>query len=464
MNASAEGSLYELVARGNKDVFFYGEQPESIYVFDNTYEAQTPFLEEVRRVPPKSASEFGRTVEFDFDLVGDFAKFPALIINIPTWLPDIQAKLVKRSIITDAAGLSYGYIQGIAYFLFENISFYQDNILLQEFSGDVLWALGKNAGTYGQGFVTTSETGGHGGTPIEIGWNAAPPPLRLDLPIIGCQSHSDNGFPQRAATSHSYRLRCKLRKLEDLVESSDPNTLSKAFPWDKVMTIRQSATDHQQFTTKGRDHMLPLRLQLETTQVYVEKDVQEKLQNTPSAVRFNRLYTNRFTQNQLDYAGVIGGGTSVVNRRLDGRHPAGRLIWFFRAMDDVNANRLYKINTKTNTSYYNSISFLIAGQTREAPRNSIVWRDLTNFAKEEIDSGLELGSMNWSLGAIAQRRFVDELTSGAVNFSTADKPTFYIDLARPGSVTPITELFIVVESLCEFRTDGKGRAELLSIS
>jgi hypothetical protein len=231
------------------------------------------------------------------------------------------------------------------------------------------------------------------------------------------------------------------------------------------MTIRQSATDAgTQFTTKGRDHMLPLRLQLETTQVYVEKEVQVQIQQTPISVRFNRLYTNRFTQNQLDYAGVVGGGTSVVNRRLDGRHPAGRLLWFFRAMDDVNANRLYKINTATDTSYYNSVSFLIAGQTREAPRGPTIWRDLTNFAKEDTDSGLELSSMNWSLGAIAQRRFIDELTSGAVNLSTADKPTFYIDLAKPGSVTPSTELFVIVESLCEFKTDGKGRAELLSIS
>jgi hypothetical protein len=464
MNASAEGSLYELVARGNKDVYFYRDHVDSTYVFDNTYDAQSPFLEEVRRVPPKTSTEFGRTVEFDLDVVGDFMRNPALIISLPTWLPEEKAKLIKLSKITDSSGLSYGYINHIAYFLFENISFYQDNILLQEFSGDVLWALGKVSGTYSHGFVNTSESGGHGGTPIEIGWNAAPPQLRLELPILGCQG-GENGFPQRAVTRHTYKIRCKLRKLEDLVESSDPTTLKKAEPWGKQMTIQRSATDiGTQFTTLDKSAMAPLKLQFETTQVYVEKEVQRSLEETPIHVRFNRLYTNHFTQNQLDYAGVIGGGTSAVNRRLDGRHPARRLIWFFRSTDDVNANRLYKINTVNNSPYYNSITFLIAGQTRESPRSSTVWRDITNFAKEDIDSGLEINTMNWSFGDIVQKRFTDELTSGSVNFSTADKPTFYIDLAKPGSVTPSTELFVVVEGLCEFKTDGKGRAELLSIN
>ena len=327
MNASAEGSLYELVARGNKDVFFYSDRNDSTYIFDNTYDAQTPFLEEVRRVPPKTASEFGRTVDFDLDLVGDIMKNPAILINLPTWLPEAQAKFVKQSTIVDGQGLSYGYIQGIAYFLFESIGFYQDNILLQEFTGDTLWALGKITGSYGHGFVYTSQTGGHGGTPLEIGWNAAPPQLRLEIPLL-------EPFPQRAVTSHTYRIRCKLRKLEDLVESSDPVTAAKAYPWNKAMTIRRSITDPgTPFNTIKRDHMAPLLLQLETTQVYLEKKIQEEMETKPISVRFNRMYTNRFTQNQLDYAGVVGGGTSVVNRRLDARHPSGRMTWFFRSMD-----------------------------------------------------------------------------------------------------------------------------------
>ena len=460
MNASAEGSLYELVARGNKDLYFFKEGGE--FVFDNAYNAQTPYLEELRRVPPKTSVEFGRTIEFDFDLVGDLMQNPTLLINLPTWLPLTQSKNIRKSVIQDASGMTYGYIQGIAYFLFEKIRFYQDNILLQEFSGDTLWAFSKISGTFGKNFVHDSLSGSHGGSPLEISRNAAPPMLRLQVPLVGCQENSNSGFPQRAAQRHSYRLQCKLRRLEDLVESSDSSTTQKAFPWDKTM-IQQMQQSSLTFQTLARSAMGPLTIQLETTQIYVEKDIQQKMETTPMAVRFTRLTENHFTQNQLDYSGVNGSGTSTVTRRLDGRHPASRIMWYFRNLEDVNANRLYKLNTVSNTPYFNTITLLIAGKSRELPRNPLVWRDITNFAKEDTDSGLEINTMNWTFGSIAPERFKDINLTGTVNFSTADKPSLYIDLTRPGP-NPSTELFVIVEGWAEFRTDGKGRAELFSMN
>ena len=151
--ATTEGSLYELVARGNKDVFFFQDEPKSTYIFDSSYEPQAPSTFEIRRVPPSTACEFGRTVSFDFDLVGDLMTNPTLIINLPTWLPPTVATSNTRSIVTDTNGVSYGYTNSIGYFLFELIQFYQDNILLQEFSGDALWGIERNQGTYAQSFV-----------------------------------------------------------------------------------------------------------------------------------------------------------------------------------------------------------------------------------------------------------------------------------------------------------------------
>jgi hypothetical protein len=471
MNASAaaEGSLYELVSRGNKDVFFFEDKPSSKFIFDNIYEAHTPKLEEMRRVLPKTAVEFGRAIEFEFDLVGDLMKSPTLVIRLPTWLPDAQAKLVKNSFNIDTAGISYGYIQGIAYFLFEKISFYQDNILLQEFSGDTLWAMSKVADTFGQRFVYTEQTGGHGGTPLEISRNAAPSILRLELPLVGCQQGpSDIGFPQRAVTRHTYRLRCKLRKLEDLVESSVPTATAKPTPWGQTLYQQiNNTTPATPFNTLLREAILQPKIELETMQIYLPKEVQREMEENPIKIRFSRISENKFTQGQLDYSGVMGGGSSVVSRRLDGRHPAHRMLWYFRNIIDTNANRLYKINTKTNTPYFNTLSLLIAGQVREFPRSPLVWRDVTNFAKEETDSAMEINTMNWSFGAIAPRRFptsVSQQIGGAVNFSTADKPTLYIDLAQPGNANPITELFVIIEGWAEFMTDGKGRAELLSMN
>jgi hypothetical protein len=94
-----------------------------------------------------------------------------------------------------------------------------------------------------------------------------------------------------------------------------------------------------------------------------------------------------------------------------------------------------------------------------------VWSDITNYAKEDID-GLAMASMNWTLGAIAPLRFPgSEQPTGNVNFSSADRPTFYIDLANPlgpsGPEGAATELRVIVEGYARFDTD-KGRGELFS--
>ena len=468
--ATTEGSLYELVARGNKDVFFYQDQPKSTYIFDSSYEAQAPSTFEIRRVPPSTACEFGRTVSFDFDLVGDLMTNPNLVIQLPTWLPPQVATTNTRSIVTDTLGVSYGYTNGIGYFLFELIQFYQDNILLQEFSGDALWAIEMNQGSYAHKFVSNTLTGQHNGSSLSIGRNATPPQLRLKLPLVGCQRKEDPGFPQRSALSHSYRLRCKLRRLEDLVESSDGRM--KPTPWGRTdfQQTLANLTPPVPFTTLLRTQILPLEIQLETQQIYVPREYQDLLQSKPQKLIFARHWENIFTQNQLDYAGVVAGGTSLVKRLLDGRHPSGRVIWFMRSISDINANKLWKINTGITgaQSYFNSVNLQIAGKDRELPRDSLVWRDITNFAKEENDTTSELNTMNWTLGDIAPLRFPDASSqvSGAVNFTTADRPIFYIDLSLPPSDpltgAPNTELRVIVEGWARFDTDGQGRAELFS--
>lgn len=471
--ATAEGSLYELVARGNKDVFFYEDTAKSTYIFDSSYQPQAPSTFEIRRVPPHTACEFGRTVNFEFDLVGDLMTNPTLVINLPTWLPPQVASTNLTSIVTDTSTskVSYGYTNGIGFFLFELIQFYQDNILLQEFSGDALWATTKAQGTYTQSFVVTELTGQHDGSPLSIGRNATPPQLRLSLPLIGCQTKNDPGFPQRSTQSHTYRLRCKIRKLEDLIEASDGRI--KPIPWGRTDFQQKQVSSESTptpFTTLLRTQILPLDIQLETQQVYVPREYQDILQNKPQSLMFVRQWENIFTQNQLDYAGVVGGGTSLVKRLLDGRHPSGRVVWFMRSIRDINANQLWKVNTGIagQQSYFNSVNLQIAGKDRELPRNSFVWRDIANFSKEENDTGSEINTMNWTLGAIAPERFpgASSQETGAVNFTTADKPIFYIDLSLPPSDpytgAPNTELRVIVEGWARFDTDGTGRAELFS--
>jgi hypothetical protein len=73
--------------------------------------------------------------------------------------------------------------------------------------------------------------------------------------------------------------------------------------------------------------------------------------------------------------------------------------------------------------------------------------------------------MNWTLGATPRGRpELDKI--GTVNFSTADKPTFFIDLANPGIAIAkqTTQLNIIQEGWGQFQTDGKGGAELFSFN
>ena len=468
--ATAEGALYELVSRGKKDVYFYEDKDTSVYPFDNTYEPQAPHSFEIRRVPPHTACDFGRTIQFDFDLVGDVLKDPTLVIKLPTWLPPAQAATNNTSVISDSSGVTYGYTNGIAYFLFDQIQFFQDNILIQEFSGDALWAMDSNRGTFSQSHMISKLAGQHDNTSLNIAHNVVPGELRLQIPIIGCQRPSDPGFPQRSCVSHSSRLRCRLRKLEDLVEASDGR--AKPQPWERsdFQQIPAKNASPIPFTTLTRSQILPPDIRLETKQVYMLREYQDELQTKPQKITFLRPRETIFTQNQLNYASVVSGGVAVIKRLLEGRHPAERVTWFFRSVKDINANRLWKIDTGTagQESYYNTVGLQIAGRDRELSRSSAIWRDVTNFAKEEIDSQSQINTMNWGLGAIVSKRFPghDAQPTGNVNFTTSDRPTFYINLAPapidPYTGSPNTELRVIEEGWARFDTDGRGRAELFS--
>ena len=89
---------------------------------------------------------------------------------------------------------------------------------------------------------------------------------------------------------------------------------------------------------------------------------------------------------------------------------------------------------------------------------------MTKYAKESSDTGYEIGTMTWGLGAISPQRFPITSVTGSVNFTTADRPTMYFSL-NPVPPDPLvgtanTELHVIVEGWAEFNTDGKGRAEL----
>ena len=435
MSFNIEGSLYELVARGNKDVYFIEDTKEAKNLFDNRYGPTPPHIHELRQLPPLNAPDFGRSVEFQIEMAGDTFIEPTLLIDLPSWLPPSQAPLNGQSVITDLSGNSYGYVNGIAYFLFEKIHFLQDNILIQEFSGDALWACSRTRGTLNSAFLEAKQTGIHDGTYPSIGKNATPGRLRLQLPILGCQNVDDGGFPAYSTPQQSYRLRCFLRKLEDLVESSDEQVKPK--PWLTQLQIQTSATSSPQpFTPLDRLSIGTPSLILQTRHVYMDGETQQAMKKGKQEIPFERIYENVFTQSQNDYAPIARGGTAAITRRLDGVHPTSRIVSFFRSASSLQKNQLWNLSNTTGPSFYGNLKLLVAGRDRESLFSSLVWRDLVTHAKSERDPGLELAIMDWTLGDIRNRREVRQ-PDGTINMTTADRPSLYIELQATSGTTEL---------------------------
>jgi hypothetical protein len=455
------------VARGNKDVYFIKDDKDSKNLFDNRYNPTPPQIAELRRLPPLNQPGFGRSFEFQVEIAGDVFVEPTLLIDLPSWLPPPQALLNPTSVITDGSGVSYGYTNGIGFFLFEKIQFYQDRILLQEWSGDGLFAITRSRGSMNSAFLENALTGVHDGTAVSLGKNTTPGLLRLSLPLIGCQDLNDGGFPRVAAIHQNFRIRCILRKLEDLVEASDGRP--QPVPWGtgnggKTFQIKTSATAvPTQFTTLERLAMGPPNIEIETRHIYVDGDTQNGLRKETITTLYERSYENHFTQGPLDYAPLRRGGVAQVPRILDADHPGGRVVLGFRSATALLANQRWKYTVGETTdetdTFYNQFSLILAGRDREIFWTPLVWRYLEQHAKEERDSGYNLSFMNWTLGDIRGRiaPFPRQL-EGTLNWTSAIRPTLLIDLKDIVLQNSFLDVYIQGWAALEFED---GRASML---
>lgn len=418
---SIEGALYDLVARGKKDTFFQRDESTSVNLFDARYESTPEYIAELRQIVPRNRVQWGNVVEFDIEKAGDILIEPTLLIRLPSWYPINVAKLNANNILWDAnTQTRYGYVNCIGYFLFEKIQFYQDNILLQEYSGDSLFALRHLRGSYNSAFLEDSLTGVHDGSPLSIQRAATPGELRLRIPLPFCQHSDEGGLPLCATESQQFRLRLTLRKLEDLVECS-ANISTKPVPWDREFAITDVNNNVTTFQSISRYMMAEPTIYLENRQLYINKDDSATIAIEEHITTFSRLYENRFTF-------AVGDSSGITKRLLEGRHPAEQIYWFFRSREDLVANRLWKFNRGGLGSYYNSMKLTIAGRDREDYWPSLIWEDIEAHAKQELYSGRAISSMNWSYGEKHSYRGGREISpTGTLNFTSADRPTIYID-------------------------------------
>jgi hypothetical protein len=191
---------------------------------------------------------------------------------------------------------------------------------------------------------------------------------------------------------------------------------------------------------------------LSTVQHYVPPKVQEELRSTPIQIPFRRQFENNFTFGELDYIPLDKGGTAAVTRRLDGRHPTEKIFWFFRTQNALDRNQLdnfyndyfdlpssfvlnYPRDTQPYTIYpgafYYSLKLIIAGRDRENLHEPFLWQNICQLVKDEKASGLGIGEMKWSTGDNYGVIYpAPRQPEGTVNFTTADRPTIYLELAN----------------------------------
>jgi hypothetical protein len=325
------GGLLELVARGKKDLFF--QSNPSVSYFHSVYRRVAPFVEEVYVSQPKNAPEWGKWLEFDLEHRGDLIRKLYLRVTLPTWLPETYAAVNKKTVITDTSGVAFGYTNNIGFQMIEKIQLFQDQVLIQELYGEYLdWRL-RQLNSLATTYVIAASVGARGDTSLEIGRSATPGHLRIPIPLIGWENVGDSGFPMAAMRKQRFRLRILLRNVENVVVASD--TRLNPNPWNKAFQIRRSPTAAPEvFTTLGKHAMRQIQVSLETTQVYVQKDIQEWLRIQEWRIPYRQAQYQAFTIEDNQWNAASSVASFSLPFRLDFVGPANRLLMGFQQEGD----------------------------------------------------------------------------------------------------------------------------------
>jgi hypothetical protein len=431
------GALLELVARGNKDAFFLSKDvAKAESPFNTIYAPQEPRLADTRTQVPSNAPDFGKMIEFQLETWADILTDMYVLIDLPSWLPSLplvadgttyppqESNLQNLVTSSSEAEYTYGWIRGIGYLLFERIQILQDQFLIQDISGDSLLALENTSSTNAQYYLRAAQAGIHNGTAREIAANATPGRLRVRIPFPCLQRPADGGLPLCCLREQNFRIRFFLRSAEKLWESSAPAGTVVPAPWNITFNVfSTTGTVVEGVGGAGRSALGKPNIMLETTQIYISEDAANQMRAQHFKIPFIRYYDETFTIGEADYAAIDRGGTSVIQRRMEGRHPMERLMIYFRRKQWLSDGRLWLIGGE---EFYNNIGFQVAGQDREYIWPSVVLHTITGLVKDErymADRGQQ--ELRWS---IPEGIGYNRQPTGTVNFTTASRPTLSIDL------------------------------------
>ncbi len=217
----SDATLLELVRRGKQDAFFMQGAQSTWFGADYTKRpAQT---REIRVEPTQGPTMWGTWVEIQLPRVGDILTSVDIRLQMPTWLPPAIAAVNRRQVVEiEGDGPTYaryGWTNSIANYLFKRWILLADNVQIAEGWGDFNAWFPDMETTHMHAPIIHAATGTHDGSERSIQRNAAIPELACRIPIMGCQSRDDVGFPLCAVPGQQLTLRLWLADITELVES-----------------------------------------------------------------------------------------------------------------------------------------------------------------------------------------------------------------------------------------------------
>jgi hypothetical protein len=462
--SQSDGALYELVARGKKDIYFITSNPaDAIYPFSNQYNKIEPRLIERRTHISRNAPQFKQSIEFDIDRYGDTLTDLRLLISMPTWLPQLHLSAeglllppedVNRALLISAQdGYCYGWVRNIGYYIIETLELFQDKILIYQTTGEALWLSQITEDSDSSASLRQNQTGQHFGTPHQVAMNATLDKLYINIPFIG--KNTPHGFPLMSILGNTFRVKIKLRNAEHLIEAIPASTSTiinaPTTPWNQMFKYEDINGVLVTFQALGKDAMKPPIIVLESHQAYLREEMRAELNKSTFKWEstFKRWFINKFPIDENIYAPFDKGGPVIITRRLDGAHPTERILFIVRSQADIQCGNLWKIMgsaTPANTSgsYWSTVKFMIAGCEREFTWPTLVWKDLASLKTQRpLLEGM--GSINFSIEA-------DKENGGTINMSQADRPSIQIQLLDAGSRR--TEIMIVTEAKAVYCIEG----------
>lgn len=418
------GGILELVSRGKKDVFFTANPKVSF--FHSVYVKAAPFTEEVYVMAPRNVPEWGKWTEFTFEHRGDLVRKIYLRIQLPTWLSDSLTDINRRSLVTDASGVSYGYCNNVGFQVIDKIQFFQEQLLVQEIYGEYLdWRL-RQTNSLATTLVIAGSVGARGESTADVGRAATPGMLRIPIPMVGWEAVGDPGFPMVAMKNQRFRVRVLLRNYQDVIVASDGRL--RPSPWDiplRVQTTRGGAIDTTQRSRSLADFQRQrVDVMLETTQVYVPPDIQEWLRIQEWSLPFRHIQHQSFTiqDNQMHAAAVNAAGLSL-SFRLDFTGAASRILAGFQRVGDRQAGQRTFLLKDAATE----LRINVSGQDRVQPFPLDVFRDFTSYwrnmraAQDLSDLSAAHDVYTFTFGG-----FDTSQPYGTLNFTRAIQPDLWV--------------------------------------